>query len=289
MLPGMPARPRIAIVGPGNLGNALAMALARAGFAIDTIFAHNAGPSLKAARALAKRVRSRAELDSRNVTSEVVWFCVPDSAIPGTAQVFADTGSWNGRIAFHSSGVLGSDVLGSLKKKGAEVASVHPLMTFVGQSQHALTGAPFAIEGDRAAVRAARGIVNKLGAHAYAIRKQDKAAYHAWATFTSPLLTALLATTEAVADLARVGGEDARRRMMPILRQTLANYAEFGAARGFSGPIIRGDVETVKRHLKILRANPAAHEVYVALGRAALQYLPAKNKVALRRLLTQRS
>ena len=63
----------------------------------------------------------------------------------------------------------------------------------------------------------------------------------------------------------------------------------FGAARGFSGPIIRGDVETVKRHLNILRGNRAARQVYIALGRAALQYLPAKNKGALRTLLKERS
>jgi predicted short-subunit dehydrogenase-like oxidoreductase (DUF2520 family) len=158
-------------------------------------------------------------------------------------------------------------------------------MTFVGKSRPGLEGVPFAIEGDRTAVRLAGQIVRKLGGYAYSIRKRDKAAYHAWATFTSPLLTALLATTEEVAKLAGVRDEDARRRMMPILWQTLANYGEFGAARGFSGPIIRGDVETVKRHLKILRVNRAARQVYVALAGAALQYLPAKNKVALRRAL----
>jgi predicted short-subunit dehydrogenase-like oxidoreductase (DUF2520 family) len=286
MLPGMRARPSIAIVGPGNLGSALAVALARAGFAIDTIYAHGPGPSLNQARALAKRVKSRASLGGGNVTAEVVWFCVPDSEISAAARRFSSAGSWNGRVALHSSGALSSVELQSLKQKGAKVASVHPLMTFVGK---ALGGVPFAIEGDPAAVRVAAYIVKELGGHAYPIRKQDKAAYHAWATFTSPLLTALLATTEEVAKLAGLRGEDARSRMMPILRQTLANYGEFGAARGFSGPIIRGDVETLKRHFEILRGNRAARRVYVALAGAALQYLPAKNKAALRKLLKERS
>jgi predicted short-subunit dehydrogenase-like oxidoreductase (DUF2520 family) len=285
MLPGMRATPSIAIVGPGNLGSALALALARAGFAIETIFAHAPGPSLKQARALAKLVKSRAALGCKNLSADVVWFCVPDSEIAGAARIFSRAGSWKGRVALHSSGALSSDELESLKHGGAKVASVHPLMTFVGKSKPALGGVPFAIEGDRAAVRVAAYIVKELGGHAYPIRKQDKAAYHAWATFTSPLLTALLATTEEVAKLAGLRGEDARRRMMPILRQTLANYGEFGAARGFSGPIVRGDVETVKRHLETLLQNPAARQAYVALAGAALQYLPAKNKVALRRLL----
>jgi predicted short-subunit dehydrogenase-like oxidoreductase (DUF2520 family) len=73
--------------------------------------------------------------------------------------------------------------------------------------------------------------------------------------------------------------------MMPMVMQTLANYTEFGAANGFSGPIVRGDVETVRRHLDALRGTPAAREVYVALARAATEYLPGKNQAALRKTL----
>ena len=73
--------------------------------------------------------------------------------------------------------------------------------------------------------------------------------------------------------------------MIPILLQTLANYAAFAAGEAFSGPIVRGDVDTVRRHLQVLRSMPAARDVYSALVRAALLYLPAKNKSALKRLL----
>src|SRR5208282_5943298 len=144
---------------------------------------------------------------------------------------------------------------------------------------------PFALEGDTAAVRIARRMVKDLGGHAYTIRKTEKGAYHAWGTFASPLFTALLATTEQVAAAAGVTPKAARRRMIPILLQTLANYASFDAAGAFSGPIARGDVDTVKRHLRVLREVPAAHEVYVSLARAALGYLPGKNKAALQQAL----
>jgi predicted short-subunit dehydrogenase-like oxidoreductase (DUF2520 family) len=127
--------------------------------------------------------------------------------------------------------------------------------------------------------------VNDLDGDAHIVRKQDKAAYHAWGTFASPLLTALLATTERAAGLAGVKREAARRRMMPILLQTLVNYAWFGAADGFSGPIVRGDVETVRKHLQVLRREPSTQKAYAALGLAALQYLPARNKAALKKLL----
>ena len=158
-------------------------------------------------------------------------------------------------------------------------------MTFVRGSQPALAGMPFAIEGDAAAVRVARRMVQDLGAHAYPILKKDKAAYHAWGTFASPLFTALLATTEQVAVLAGVNRKAAKRRMIPILLQTLANYAAFDAAGAFSGPIVRGDVGTVERHLRVLRGTPAARDVYLALARSALRYLPAKGKAGLERVL----
>jgi predicted short-subunit dehydrogenase-like oxidoreductase (DUF2520 family) len=128
-------------------------------------------------------------------------------------------------------------------------------------------------------------MVRDLGGRVYPIRKAEKAAYHAWGTFASPLLTALLATTERVAGLAGVNRKDARRRMIPILLQTLANYAVCDAAGAFSGPIIRGDVDTVKRHLQTLRREPVARDVYRALVRAALRYLPSKHTAKLKKAL----
>jgi len=219
----------------------------------------------------------------------LVWFCVPDSEIGRAARMLAQRLRWKGIVALHSSGALTSDELEPLRERGAAVASVHPLMTFVAGSRPALAGVPFAIEGDRRAVRMARQVVRELGGRAFRIRKKDKAAYHAWGTFASPLLTALLATTESVAASAGVKRKAAVRRMIPILLQTLANYAQRGAARSFSGPIIRGDVDTVKRHLKVLESIPAARAVYASLARASLELLPVKHKNALRRLLDSAS
>lgn len=102
-------------------------------------------------------------------------------------------------------------------------------------------------------------------------------------TFASPLFTALLATAEQVASLAGVNRKEAKRRMLPILQQTLANYAALGAAGAFSGPIVRGDVETVRSHIRTLKRIPLAQEIYLSLAKAALSHFPAKNNRALRR------
>jgi predicted short-subunit dehydrogenase-like oxidoreductase (DUF2520 family) len=148
---------------------------------------------------------------------------------------------------------------------------------------------PFALEGDAAAMRVARRVAQDVGGIAYPIGKKDKAAYHAWGTFASPLFTALLATTEQVAALAGVNRKAAKPRMIPILVQTLVNYASFDGGGAFSGPIVRGDVDTIRQHLRVLRTLPAAREVYSALAGAALRYLPAKNKGALKKLLESES
>lgn len=291
ILPGMRARPRIAIVGAGSLGSALAVSLHRAGYSIDQILFRNRRGSRRKAISLAKKVGARAvAMAQAKIESDVVWLCVPDGAIAEVAQLLAEKADWAGRVALHSSGALGCDELAVLRRRGAAVGSVHPMMTFVGGAWKAglgpaLAGVPFAIEGDAAAVRLSRRLVKDLGGKAYAIRPRDKAAYHGWGTFASPLLTALFATTEQVAAAAGIPRREAKRRVLPILRQTLANYAALDAGHAFSGPIIRGDAETIRRHLRVLREVPAAREVYAALAKAAVRYLPGKNKRVVRGLL----
>ena len=281
----MPKKPCIAIVGAGNLGTALALALQDAGYQIDAVVAGTGRNSLIRARRLAKLTASRAVVGTADANARVWWFCVPDDEIGRAAAALAGEFQGHGKIALHSSGALSSDELEPLRRKGAAVASLHPLMTFVRGSRPALDGVSFAMEGDPAAVRVARGIVRDLGGEAFAIRKKDKKAYHALATFASPLLTALLASAEQVARLTGMTGRATRRRMLPILRQTVRNYGTFGAAAGFSGPIVRGDVETVRHHLEVLRTEPVPRQVYRALARAAIEYLPARNKTLLRTLL----
>jgi predicted short-subunit dehydrogenase-like oxidoreductase (DUF2520 family) len=279
-------KPRVAIVGAGNLASALAVALRAAGYGIDEIISRGLAASMQRARTLAREVGATAVAALRaQLRAEIVWFCVPDGEISRAAESLAETATWSGKVALHSSGALTSDALLALRRRGAGVASVHPLMTFVRGSRPPLAGVPFAIEGSQKAVTKARAIVRDLRGHPFAIRKQRKQAYHAWGMFASPLLIALLAASERVAAAAGVSRTAARTRMSPILRQTLTNYARLGAAESFSGPIARGDVETVKKHLNVLRDVRGAREVYIALARIALRDLPSRNRAALEKIL----
>lgn len=276
----MSVKPTIAIVGPGRFGTALARALAGAGYRITHIVAPRQTSARKLARSVGARVGTH---PLAPIEADVIWFCVPDPQIASAARSIQT--EWKGKCAFHSSGALGSDVLDFLGRRGAKVASVHPFMTFVHGSTHSLKKVPFGLEGDPAAVRVARRIVKTLGGEAFNVRKKDKMAYHAWATFASPLLLATLATAEQVARTAGFSATKARRMMGPITIQTLRNYLELGAAGAFSGPIVRGDAALVRVHLSALRKLPEAAEIYRALGKAALRYLPTQNKRTVKKAL----
>jgi predicted short-subunit dehydrogenase-like oxidoreductase (DUF2520 family) len=279
------ARVTVSIVGPGNLGTALAMTLPAAGYEVHVLGSRNAGSETKK---LARRLKARlVEPGKQPLESDVVWITVPDDAIAATARKLAGSQSWKGKRVFHSSGALTSDELAPLRKKGASVASVHPMMTFVRGSRPQMAGVAFALEGDRAALRMARRIVEDLGGSAFAIRKHNKVLYHAFGSFASPLAIALMATLEQVAYQAGIPRRNVKPMMLPLLSQTLRNYVEYDAATAFSGPLVRGDIATVRKHLQELNSLPEARQVYLALARSALNNLPVKNRGALARMLAR--
>ena len=280
----MPRKPTIALVGAGRVAQALAPALRRAGYRIVEVIGRDRAASRASARRLARSVVARARtLADARLHADLVWLLVPDGIIAACARRLASGRSWEGKTVLHSSGALSSDELAPLRRRGAIVASCHPMMTFVGGGSLSFRGVPFALEGDAAARRAARRLVYDLGGYTLFIRKRAKPLYHAWAMFTSPLLVVTLALGERVG--RKAGVPDARRAAEPTIRQMLENYLAGGAAVAFSGPLVRGDVATVRANLRALRAVPEAREAYLALARAALHNLPVRNRKALAKLL----
>ncbi len=217
--------------------------------------------------------------------SDVIWICHTDDALAETARKLARKPGWKGKIVLHSSGALSSDVLAPLRRAGAHVASLHPMMTFVPGASPKMSEVPFAVEGDRQAVTAARQVVQSLRAEIFPIEKRFKTLYHALGSFSSPMLVATLATAERVGRAAGLRPSQTRRIIAPILRETIKNYVERGPAAAFSGPIKRGDLNTIRRHLRELKRVPAASEVYRALVKSALRDLPSPNRKELGRLV----
>ncbi len=282
------AKPSISIVGPGNLGSALAIELFRAGYPIKAIVRRSTS-KITRSKALARRVKADfVTIGEHPIETDIVWLTVLDDAIADVARELAPSQSWKGKIVFHSSGALTSEDLAPLWEKGAWVASVHPLMTFVAGKKPTWRGVSFAIEGDDEAMRMANQIATDLGGRPFDIDRRNKVLYHVFGSFASPLVIALMSAMEQVAEAAGIPQEKAKEMMRPLLGETLNNYLRADAASAFSGPLVRGDAQTIRKHLAHLQRIPEARDVYVALTKAAIERLPVKNKEALKKELTRR-
>jgi len=296
-----PAYPSVTLIGCGNWGGTLALALHEAGVPLREIVLRdkrNASPAShsykrRIARAVGARLTTlgRAALDA-----DVLWICTPDASIPSIAKQLTRALASRDRrqppVVFHSSGALASEELSDLRTVGASVASVHPLMTFPnlsapqpGPPHSALAGVPFALEGDVRACRVARRLVHAVKAEAFAMPAESKPLYHAYGAFASPLLVALLAATEHTGAAAGFSPLQARQRMRPIVERTIRNFFANGPKKSFSGPIARGDADTIARHLAALRPYPELYAVYRHLAQFAAASLPAKNKHPIQELL----
>ena len=279
-------KPTITLIGAGNLARALGPALRHAGYRIDADAARETASSRRRAAMLAKILGATAiPLAKAGPQSDITWICHTDDALADTASMLARQPGWPGRIVLHSSGALSSDVLAPLRRKGAHAASLHPMMTFVPGASPEMSEVPFAVEGDRMAVLAARRLVEAMGAEIFPIEKRSKTLYHALGSFASPMLVATLATAERVGRAAGLSANQIRRIIGPILHETIRNYLERGPAAAFSGPIKRGDLNTVRRHLREVKRVPGASDVYRALVKSALMDLPARNRKELARLV----
>ena len=282
--------PSITLIGAGSLAHALGPALKRAGFKIQSVVSRPLRESRRRAHALARQLGTISiTLEKSQINSDIIWLCHTDDALAGTATVLARHGDWKNKIVFHSSGALTSQVLMPLQRAGARAASLHPMMTFVPGTAPEMEKVPFTVEGDRQAVAAAKKLVRRLKAPIFEIRKESKVLYHALGSFSSPMVVATLVTAERVGKAAGLSAKQVKQVMTRILLQTIANYLQRGPAAAFSGPIKRGDLNTIRKHLRELERVPGASAVYRALVRSALMDLPAGNKRELGKLIKKQT
>lgn len=275
------------IGGSGQLARVLAHALYNAGFDVTEIVTRGLPESRRRARALAKQVGAHVHAFAEaELSARVLWLCIPDDFIPQCAQALASTRpSWEKKIVVHSSGALSSGELAAFRKAGAFVASAHPLMSFVNNSPPSLAQVPVALEGDEEALRGLRPILRKMKASIFEIEAANKAAYHAFGSFASPLLIAYLTQMESAGELAGLTRAAARDRAAAILRRTLENYLAKGPADAFSGPLRRGDIGTIQKHLHVLERDAGLKSIYRELAAAALKTLPVGNREKLEQIL----
>ncbi len=280
------------IVGAGRLGTTLAAALVRRGWKLEAVVDRDAGAAREARRYAGSGRATTSPAAAARARGTVI-IAVPDDAIGRAAAALARAGgSWEGRDVFHTSGLLPASALAPLARRGARAASLHPAQSFPRKDLPAsvFKGITWGIEGDAAAVETGSGIVRSLGGHVLLFAAKDKALYHAACTLASNALVALEFLAAQVLQEAGLEGDTASRTLMPLVQGTLQNVKSLGLEKALTGPVLRGDVETVRRHLAALKVDPAARRVYRALGQQMLRLaekkgLPAARVRALKSLL----
>jgi len=276
----------IAIVGAGRVGRALARSLRARGWTIGTVITRSFGTARSAVRAIGGG-HPYGDVTRRVLDADVVLIATPDDAVREVAAKLARAGGeeWRGKIVLHTSGALDGRVLEPLARAGAAIGAMHPLQTFSGRGAPELEGVAFVIEGDRRAQKAARRIAHALGGAPVTLRSAVKPAYHAAATFAAPYVLVLIESATRILMRAGFPRQRAKLALLPLIRQTLANYERLGARKAWTGPVARGDFSTVARHRAALAEWPEEFsQSYAALARLSARVLDAHPERKLKQL-----
>lgn len=258
-----------AIIGCGKVGTALGKFLAKAGYK----------PAGFASKSLSSAKRA-AEISGSDNFSRIPWeitrkagivfITTPDSAIADTCNsISLHSGFCKNGVVLHCSGALPSTILSSVKECGAFAGSMHPLQTFasVKIEKNPFQDIIISLEGEKEAVSAARKIATDLGATCFTIQTEAKTLYHASAVAASNYLVTVLDLSLKLIEAAGISGTDALKAIKPLIEGTLSNIEKAGITKALTGPIVRGDIETVKRHLvQIGSKTPDLLDLYKTLG-----------------------
>lgn len=257
---------RIFILGAGRAGRSLARALRGGGVSIlglhgrhrDTAEGITAGPP---PRSLG------------NATCLLVT--VRDAQLDGALEFLATASLAAKAVVLHASGSADPAGLAPLRAADHPCGTFHPLVALSDPTNapQTLRGAWIGVDGDDAARHVSERLAAAVGAHVLRIPPGEKPRYHAAAVFASNFPTVLMGLAEELLRDVGIPAEVARQALHPLFASAVENMRSGGGAAALTGPIVRGDVDTIDRHLRALRAHPDMLDAYRALSHAALRWL----------------
>jgi predicted short-subunit dehydrogenase-like oxidoreductase (DUF2520 family) len=261
---------KLGFIGAGTVGTALAVTLSAGGYPVVAA----SDRSMLSANRLADAVpgcHACAEKQAVADSAELVFVTTPDDVI---AQVLSEVKWHVGQGVVHCSGADSVDILEPARRAGAEVGSIHPLQTFadITQAIDNLPGSTFALEGEGWLLETLKGMVSALGGRWVELRAGDKVLYHVAAVFACNYAVTLVKLATDLWQAFGVSAEEATQALLPLLRGTVNNIEHLGLPQCLTGPIARGDLGTITKHLEVLqRSSPASLSTYRELG---LQTIP---------------
>jgi len=263
------SKPSLGFVGAGKLGTALAKSCTAVGYRVTVIYSR----SFEDAAALAEGLpETESVTDIARVTeADLTFLTVPDDAI---ATVCASIPWTRSSGVVHCSGALSLDVLDAATQVGASAGSLHPLQTFAGKSggRERLSDIAYALEASDDRMHGMlESLVAALGGRPQWISSSDKPLYHASAAMASNYLVTLLGDAAKLWESFGESRANGLQSLLPLVRGTMENLEGVGLPDALTGPIARGDVETVRLHLQALTAShPEVLPSYVAMGKRTI-------------------
>lgn len=201
--------------------------------------------------------------------TRLVCCCVPDGALPAVAEALAAVPhAWTETAVLHTSGALTAEVLTPLAQAGATVLSFHPLHAFtLDPPGPPLYGLLVGIEGSPDGVALGRKLAAAMGLEAVVVPTEAKVQYHLAATMASNFLVTLVALARTVLETAQIAPDVGLRLLQPLIAATVQNLAAAPPEDALTGPVVRGDAGTVRRHSAALLAHaPHLIPVYTVLA-----------------------
>lgn len=272
---------KIGIIGAGVVGTAIGVVLSAKGYEITGV--HDI--KTESTKQLVEKIGCTAYSSSLEVShSADILFITPcDSAIRKVVDALADCGGFHsGQIVVHMSGAQSSEVLDRAKEFDAKVLSVHPLQSFANPEMavHNLPGSVFSIEGDKDAYDAAVCIVETLGGEYFFIDRKAKPLYHAGACVVSNYMVTIIDFGVKLLESTGIPKGLATKALLPLINGTIKNVENMGIPRALTGPIARGDISTIMKHLKCLEEMaPELMRLYSELGIETAQIAVEKGTI----------
>ena len=259
---------KFSLIGAGRAGKALAVALQSAGYELAAVAGGHSGAA--AAFATATGACYCETVAKAAAKGAIVLLAVPDNAIAVCArEIAAEKKIQKDGVVLHICGSQNAEVLSCLREAGAAIGSMHPLQSFSGDTAAGVAcirGTYFAVDGDEVAVASASEMIAALGGRRLLVSGAQRALYHAAACMASNYLTALLQGSVRLLGQCGISQEDALPALEPIVMATLKNIMLQGPAAALTGPIVRGDDQTLVRQLQQIDELPEEAALYRALA-----------------------
>ena len=279
---------KIGIIGTGRLGKNLAVALHQAGYNLKYAASAQGSSAEEIAGLTGAAVIDHPYI--RLQEADIIFITVPDRLISEIAfQLAEEIGGFSGKWVIHCSGILTSEILSPVKAKGASVLSFHPLQTFPLQTDISrFKDIYFALEGGD--ITLGQKLAEDLGGKAFPLKPDQKILYHAAACTASNYLFTLASAAGKMMEAAGIDPAEGIKILLPLISGAVKSIRETGLEAGLTGPVTRGDADTVAAHLAALQEYPELAEIYSSLGRYLLNIANPtdENGQEIRELLNRR-